>query len=236
MLIVGTRGRSLGGLQGLLPGSVSKYCLQHSPVPVIVVRPTYKRERKKKKRQADPNRKNYLDILMRSGTKGVSAVDQLSSISMDDTPVATDNEAEAVAEAIGLPPAHDHTAGMSALGKVQSVQSTRSDATSYESPSPTEELLYDDDPKSPGMVMKSPGLGNMESPAASDSESSTDDSDGNRSKVEVTSGLALTNQASSGVDTKTTEAEAGKAADRAGGSTVEPSPTSPTLASTRNNT
>ncbi|KAF8539712.1 hypothetical protein BDD12DRAFT_80132 [Trichophaea hybrida] len=36
ILIVGTRGRSLGGLQGLLPGSVSKYCLQHSPVPVIV--------------------------------------------------------------------------------------------------------------------------------------------------------------------------------------------------------
>ncbi|KZF22733.1 adenine nucleotide alpha hydrolases-like protein, partial [Xylona heveae TC161] len=45
MLIVGTRGRSLGGIQGLLPGSVSKYCLQHSPVPVIVVRPSSKREK-----------------------------------------------------------------------------------------------------------------------------------------------------------------------------------------------
>lgn len=38
-LIVGTRGKSLGGIQGLLPGSVSKYCLQNSPVPVVVVRP-----------------------------------------------------------------------------------------------------------------------------------------------------------------------------------------------------
>lgn len=46
-LIVGTRGKSLGGIQGLLPGSISKYCLQNSPVPVIVVRPSAKREKKK---------------------------------------------------------------------------------------------------------------------------------------------------------------------------------------------
>ena len=45
-LIVGTRGKSLGGIQGLLPGSVSKYCLQNSPVPVVVVRPEEKREKK----------------------------------------------------------------------------------------------------------------------------------------------------------------------------------------------
>ncbi|KAI5794322.1 hypothetical protein DFH27DRAFT_474259, partial [Peziza echinospora] len=66
ILIVGTRGRSLGGIQGLLPGSVSKYCLQHSPVPVIVVRPSNKREKKKKKRQADPARKSYMEILEKS--------------------------------------------------------------------------------------------------------------------------------------------------------------------------
>ncbi|KAH8154195.1 uncharacterized protein LAJ45_01963 [Morchella importuna] len=67
ILIVGTRGRSLGGLQGLLPGSVSKYCLQHSPVPVIVVRPSSKREKKKEKRKADPGRKVYQEILQSSG-------------------------------------------------------------------------------------------------------------------------------------------------------------------------
>jgi len=44
MLIVGTRGRTLGGLQGLVNtrNSFSKYCLQYSPVPVVVVRPTEK--------------------------------------------------------------------------------------------------------------------------------------------------------------------------------------------------
>lgn len=67
ILIVGTRGRSLGGLQGLLPGSVSKYCLQHSPVPVIVVRPSSKRDKKKAKRKADPGRKVYQGILQNSG-------------------------------------------------------------------------------------------------------------------------------------------------------------------------
>lgn len=80
ILIVGTRGRSLGGLQGLLPGSVSKYCLQHSPVPVIVVRPSSKRDKKKAKRKADPGRKVYQEILQTTGefmthnNRSVSAV------------------------------------------------------------------------------------------------------------------------------------------------------------------
>ncbi|KAK9487307.1 hypothetical protein V1527DRAFT_461232 [Lipomyces starkeyi] len=63
VLIVGTRGKSLNGFQGLLPGSISKYCLQHSPVPVIVVRPGEKRLKKKEKRQADPARRAYMDIV-----------------------------------------------------------------------------------------------------------------------------------------------------------------------------
>ncbi|KAK9368026.1 hypothetical protein V1509DRAFT_625143 [Lipomyces kononenkoae] len=63
VLIVGTRGKSLNGFQGLLPGSISKYCLQHSPVPVIVVRPGDKRLKKKEKRQADPARRAYMDIV-----------------------------------------------------------------------------------------------------------------------------------------------------------------------------
>ena len=67
-LVVGTRGRSLNGLQGLLPGSVSKYCLQNSPVPVVVVRPGAKREKKKKKRLADPSRRSYADVMSFDGT------------------------------------------------------------------------------------------------------------------------------------------------------------------------
>ncbi|KAK6505919.1 hypothetical protein TWF506_010850 [Arthrobotrys conoides] len=93
MLIVGTRGRSLGGFQGLLPGSVSKYCLQHSPVPVIVVRPNEKRERKKRKRQDNPTRRTYMDIM--SKTPQLSTIDMMHSnsshsrVSADTTPSTT---------------------------------------------------------------------------------------------------------------------------------------------------
>ncbi|ODQ68262.1 adenine nucleotide alpha hydrolases-like protein [Nadsonia fulvescens var. elongata DSM 6958] len=66
ILIVGTKGRPTDGFKGLLPGSVSKYCLQHSPVPVIVVRPTHKRQRNKDKRASDPTRRSYKDILAQS--------------------------------------------------------------------------------------------------------------------------------------------------------------------------
>jgi hypothetical protein len=45
---------------------VSKYCLQHSPVPVIVVRPSSKRDKKKAKRRADPGRRVYQEILSQS--------------------------------------------------------------------------------------------------------------------------------------------------------------------------
>lgn len=64
ILVVGTKGRSLDGFKGLLPGSVSKYCLQHSPVPVVVVRPSQKREKKKLKRENDPNRRTYKEMLI----------------------------------------------------------------------------------------------------------------------------------------------------------------------------
>ncbi|KAK6353209.1 hypothetical protein TWF696_005191 [Orbilia brochopaga] len=93
MLIVGTRGRSLGGFQGLLPGSVSKYCLQHSPVPVIVVRPNDKRERKKRKRQDNPARRTYMDIMNKNPQ--LSTLDMmhsnssLSRISVDTTTSST---------------------------------------------------------------------------------------------------------------------------------------------------
>lgn len=45
---------------------MSKYCLQHSPVPVIVVRPSSKRDKKKAKRKADPGRKVYQEMLHNS--------------------------------------------------------------------------------------------------------------------------------------------------------------------------
>ncbi|KAH6903348.1 universal stress protein family domain-containing protein [Coprinopsis sp. MPI-PUGE-AT-0042] len=60
-LVVGTRGR-----KGLLVtfagiGSISKYCLQHSPVPVIVVRPERKLRKEMEKRKADPKRGRHFE-------------------------------------------------------------------------------------------------------------------------------------------------------------------------------
>jgi hypothetical protein len=80
-LIVGTRGRD-GAIGGLLPGSMSKYCLQHSPVPVIVVHPSQRRLHRKNKRQKDPDRQSYLHLIQ-------LAKQQNSSDEVLPTPVPT---------------------------------------------------------------------------------------------------------------------------------------------------
>ncbi|CCJ30250.1 unnamed protein product [Pneumocystis jirovecii] len=66
-VVIGTRGKGLG-IQSLLPGSISKYCLATSPVPVIVVRPDRKRAEAKSKRQANPLRQSYMQILEKSNS------------------------------------------------------------------------------------------------------------------------------------------------------------------------
>lgn len=63
ILIVGTKGRSIEGFKGLLPGSVSKWCLQHSPIPVVVVKPRRKLENSKAKREANPNKVSYIEMI-----------------------------------------------------------------------------------------------------------------------------------------------------------------------------
>ncbi|EAU83757.1 universal stress protein family domain-containing protein [Coprinopsis cinerea okayama7 len=61
-LVVGTRGKrgimsvGFGGI-----GSISKYCLSHSPVPVIVVRPERKLKKAAEKRKADPKRGRHFE-------------------------------------------------------------------------------------------------------------------------------------------------------------------------------
>ncbi|KAI1619039.1 hypothetical protein EDD37DRAFT_296433 [Exophiala viscosa] len=127
VLVVGTRGRNLGGMQGLLPGSVSKYCLQHSPVPVIVVRPTSKRMKKKMKRQLESGRSLYSSMLEQAQTAGGRHLYDKSnntSISME----ATEQEANAVAKAIGPPKRGILKYG----GPLTRVTSARSDVTSDE--------------------------------------------------------------------------------------------------------
>lgn len=110
MLIVGTRGRSLGGLQGLMTNrnSFSKWCLQYSPIPVVVVRPTEKRLKKKAKRDADPARQDYARILKESG---IDEHETAHTLKNNDIAFLEPNdpatEAHAVAAALGLPTRFD---------------------------------------------------------------------------------------------------------------------------------
>ncbi|KAJ5787149.1 hypothetical protein N7457_002139 [Penicillium paradoxum] len=113
MLVVGTRGRNMKGVHSLLPGSVSKYCLQQSPIPVIVVRPSPKREKKKKKRRADPSRRSYNHILELSEQRG-SQIFGASSSNDSSTSKLPDEEA-AVAEALGLPASYSNANSRSSL-------------------------------------------------------------------------------------------------------------------------
>jgi hypothetical protein len=110
MLIVGTRGRSLGGIQGLVNNrnSFSKYCLQYSPVPVVVVRPDEKRKKKKDKRSHDPSRQSYISML--SSNEGVHEADKgASGLYETETQIPPEEEAHQVAAALGLPAAFDPT-------------------------------------------------------------------------------------------------------------------------------
>lgn len=114
MLIVGTRGRSLGGVQGLINNrnSFSKWCLQYSPIPVVVVRPTEKRDKKKTKRANDPARGKYAQMLQDSGV-GVHEANILPKHTGIETPTLPPNapeiEAHEVAAALGLPSKFDPT-------------------------------------------------------------------------------------------------------------------------------
>ncbi|KAL8993822.1 MAG: hypothetical protein Q9188_007230 [Gyalolechia gomerana] len=108
-LIVGTKGKSqsTGMMQSFVTGSVSRYCLQNSPVPCIVVRPTRKRLAKKAKRLADEKRRNYASVLEMSGARGSQPPmgplmgDHL--VAAGGNTEASEKEAQAVAAAIGIP-------------------------------------------------------------------------------------------------------------------------------------
>ncbi|GAP86535.1 putative universal stress protein [Rosellinia necatrix] len=108
MLIVGTKGRSMDGVHGFLVNrsSFSKYCLQYSPVPVVVVRPTEMREKKKAKRAGDPSRQSYIHIL---GNQKHEADSENSSAYELEPTLTPDEEAHRVAVAVGLPAAYDPT-------------------------------------------------------------------------------------------------------------------------------
>jgi len=186
MLIVGTRGRSLGGFQGLVANrnSFSKWCLQYSPIPVIVVRPSEKSGNIMLKRANDPTRQNYLQLLQESGKPIHEA-----NISPDDRtiqeadvlpPNAPEFEAHEVAAALGLPARFDPI--LMPHIRDERIQSRNRSRESL-SPEP------DSRPSSPGQVMKSPKSQQLESPAMSDDEG--EDSEDEEGEFEVLSAHTL---------------------------------------------
>ena len=174
MLIVGTRGRSLGGFQGLVGNrnSFSKWCLQYSPIPVVVVRPTEKRIKKKDKRAQDPTRQDYARILKESGLTQHETAHVAKSVSLE-VSNDPDEEAHAVAAALGLPARFDPTIKPYLDGSkpLQKVDSEKSDATAATSLSP------DSRPVSPTAALKSPKSAQLESPAISGDEAEESDED-----------------------------------------------------------
>ncbi|KAL9095994.1 MAG: hypothetical protein Q9163_006473 [Psora crenata] len=98
-VVVGTRGKSLAG-SSFGKGSVSQYLYQHSPVPVIIVRPHDVRLKHLRKRQDNPNRPGYLNVVQKAKDGGVGSLNVATT-----SPVleASEDESEAVAKAIGLP-------------------------------------------------------------------------------------------------------------------------------------
>ncbi|KAK2784492.1 hypothetical protein FQN53_008481 [Emmonsiellopsis sp. PD_33] len=175
VLIVGTRGRSLGGMQGLLPGSVSKYCLQQSPIPVIVVRPSTKREKKKKKRLANSKR-NYNHLLRMSEMKSGRLFDKSGSAESSATKLP--EEEAAVAEAVGMHPPNPYDPSLGRDPRLSFSKDTASTGGTDDERSDhgrSSSIPNSEDFSS--VVLKSPGLENLESPAVTDGEEEDEDDD-----------------------------------------------------------
>lgn len=166
MLIVGTRGRSLGGLQGLMGNrnSFSKWCLQYSPIPVVVVRPPEKREKKKKKRDADPSRQDYAKMLRESGFNEHETATNARAIVFE-APNTPDVEAHMVNVANGLPV--DFDPNFKPLTLEDDIMLTNDSPAVHTHISASQETLVgDSQPGSPAMTA-----------ADSDSQSGSDSSD-----------------------------------------------------------
>jgi hypothetical protein len=156
---------------------VSKYCLQHSPVPVIVVRPSSKRDKARSKRAQDPSRHGYKEILEKSGSGALSSFVGVGAGAADD---AGDEEAAAVAAAIGYHPAM----GMRLKSEIERDKAKSPKMMSL--PIDEEEEDEEDEkagvgvegPRSSGVVMKSPELGVLDSPSNSDVSSSEEEEQG----------------------------------------------------------
>jgi hypothetical protein len=186
MLVVGTKGRTLGGFQGLVSNrnSFSKWCLQYSPIPVVVVRPTEKRDKKKLKRANDPTRQNYLQILQES-THGSHEANTSAARSMSEGEILPanppDKEAHEVAAALGLPARFDPT--------IKPFRQSSPYRRGQQGKNGSRPSTPDGRSASPELVVKSPKSPDLESPLLSDEESEDD----NEGEFEVIPGHLLLN-------------------------------------------
>lgn len=161
-IIVGTRGRALTGMQGLVGGrdSVSKYCLQRSPVPTIVVRPSSKRTKKKLKRQAEQGRSVYTNILSKAQTLGGRHALDRGGPGTDGFELkGGEEEANAVEKAVGPPQRrgilrNKHVYG-GPLARVTSTSETEDDDPNTRFALPIGYLSTESAPKA-DLAMKSP--------------------------------------------------------------------------------
>ncbi|POS70132.1 Usp domain-containing protein [Diaporthe helianthi] len=178
MLIVGTRGRTLGGFQGLMAtrNSFSKYCLQYCPVPVVVVRPDEKRQKKKGKRDADPEKQSYRQMLQSN-----NGIHEADSDAADEWGIASkltaDEEAGKVARAMGLPAKFDPT-----LKPFKKTERQRSSLSQISQATSTEE---------PGRLISTPTMTPSASAANSEDEGSGEEDVEGEGEFEVTSGAQL---------------------------------------------
>lgn len=191
MLIVGTRGRSFGGVQGLINNrnSFSKWCLQYSPIPVVVVRPTDKRDKKKVKRANDPTRHSYSQMLQDSGvgTHEANAIPKDTEIQTQIFPInAPEMEAHEVAAALGLPAKFDPTIRLLDVNSrlhLSKIHDKHCDGTTV-----SQETSPDSRPSSLGEKVGMANPESVRSPGQSDDETEDEDGDGD---FEVTSGHTL---------------------------------------------
>lgn len=178
MLIVGTRGRTLGGFQGLMAtrNSFSKYCLQYCPVPVVVVRPDEKRQKKKGKRDADPEKQSYRQMLQ--SNHGIHEADSDAASAWGiESKLTADEEAGKVARAMGLPAKFDPT-----LKPFKKAERQRSSLSQISQATSTEE---------PGRLISTPTMTPTVSAANSEDEGSGDEDEEGEGEFEVTSGAQL---------------------------------------------
>lgn len=145
------------------------------------MRPSAKRLRKKKKRLADDKRRGYQDVLELSGAKGSQSLNksEMDKLVGETGGEASEQEAEAVAKAIGLSKSLASLPGLrkgptsvadDAEGAPLSrAQSARSDYTTSGADSPSPEGGLAPDPGLPGEET-SPDFEPLESPVISEDE------------------------------------------------------------------